>query len=78
MYNNNKYLRRRSAAVYESLAADAETDNVAEKCPAPDQTYAMAYVNYQVYGDVYTDAEALKRGTLFPPLDLPYEGGRRI
>jgi hypothetical protein len=37
-----------------------------------------AYVPIQKFGETYTPEEALKRGTLFPELDLPYgvyEGG---
>ena len=37
-----------------------------------------AYVPIQQFGEVYAPEEALKRGTLFPELDLPlgvYGGG---
>lgn len=33
---------------------------------------AMAYVPIQAWGDTYTPARALCRGTLFPQLDLPF------
>ncbi len=35
---------------------------------------AMAYVPMQKFRDLYDAAEALKRGTLFKELDLPYVG----
>ncbi|MBR5683790.1 MAG: spore coat associated protein CotJA [Ruminococcus sp.] len=36
---------------------------------------AMAYVPFQQWGETYDDDKALSRGTLFPPLDLPFTGG---
>lgn len=36
---------------------------------------AMAYVPFQQWGNVYDDAEALDKGTLFPDLDFPFGGG---
>ena len=36
---------------------------------------AMAYVPMQQWGELYTPSVALDRGTLFPPLDLPFLGG---
>jgi len=36
---------------------------------------ARAYVPFQVMGRVYEPAEALKRGTLFPELFMPYMPG---
>ncbi len=36
---------------------------------------AMAYVPFQQWGETYDDDKALTRGTLFPPLDLPFAGG---
>lgn len=34
----------------------------------------MAYVPFQKCIDSYTEAEALKRGTLYPELDKPFYG----
>ena len=34
----------------------------------------MAYVPYQRSIECYTEAEALKRGTLYPELDKPFLG----
>lgn len=36
---------------------------------------AMAYVPFQQWGETYGEDEALAKGTLFPPLDLPFTGG---
>ena len=40
-------------------------------------TVAMAYVPMQQFdANVYAPTKALERGTLFPQLDLPFEGLR--
>lgn len=38
---------------------------------------AMAYVPMQQWRSAYPPAEAFVNGTLFPELNLPFEGGRR-
>ena len=35
----------------------------------------MAYVPFQRWGEVYPEDEAFSRGTMFPQLDFPFEGG---
>ncbi len=35
---------------------------------------AMAYVPMQKFGEVYSEEDALERGTLFPELDKPFKG----
>ena len=35
---------------------------------------AMAYVPTQKLGEVYSENDALERGTLFPELDKPFRG----
>ena len=35
---------------------------------------AMAYVPFQKLGEVYSENDALMRGTLFPELDKPFCG----
>ncbi len=37
---------------------------------------AMMYVPYQRWEKLYSEEEALERGTLFRALDLPFLGGR--
>ena len=37
---------------------------------------AMAYVPMQQWKSAYPPEEALMHGTLFPELNLPFEGGR--
>ena len=77
MYRNDRYLKRRPAAVYESCAAAAENAGDQTTGAQSGPVYAMAYVRSQVWGEIYPDQDALSCGTLFPVLDLPYEGGRR-
>ena len=38
---------------------------------------ASAYIPYQQWKTTYTLEAALQRGTIFPELDLPFEGGMR-
>ncbi len=38
---------------------------------------AHAYIPYQQYTDHYTPARALKQGTLYPELYMPYQPGPR-
>jgi len=38
---------------------------------------ASSYVPYQQWKTTYTLEGALQRGTIFPELDLPFEGGMR-
>lgn len=35
----------------------------------------MAYVPWQHFGNVYEPCKGLSRGTIFPDLDKPFEGG---
>lgn len=39
-----------------------------------DLPLAMAYVPMQKFGEIYSESEALTRGTLFPELDKPFRG----
>lgn len=77
MYNN-KYMRRRTAGLFEGCVMPSggdkpDQDNDGAVC---DQVYAMAYVRPQAYGQIMSDSDALLCGTLFPSLYLPFEGGR--
>ena len=49
----------------------APSGGTAGQLPLP---LAMAYIPPQKWTTVYDAAEALKRGTVFPALDLPFEG----
>ncbi len=51
---------------------DVPTAGRAGQLPLP---LAMAYVPPQKWTIVYDNEEALRRGTIFPALDLPFEGG---
>jgi hypothetical protein len=39
---------------------------------------AMAYVPWQKFGSTYEPKQALYSGTIFPELNLPFGGGRRM
>lgn len=41
-----------------------------------DPALAIAYVRWQEFGKVYEPEEALKQGTLFPAIDMPFYGRR--
>jgi len=44
--------------------------------PFPQNTpLAMAYVPFQQWGEVYSDDDAFRNGTLFPDLNFRFEGG---
>ena len=66
---------------YEQLADSVdrslqETQESAPKSVFPAVTPpGMAYVPYQQWGEVYEPENGLKRGTVFPGLDLPFQGG---
>lgn len=76
MYNN-KYNRRRGAGLYEGCLDQQGTECAqADMCPTREQVYAMAYVKSQSYEQILSDGDALKCGTLFPSLYLPFEGGK--
>ena len=42
-----------------------------------DHPLAMVYSPYQLFRDVYAPDVALKKGTMFAELDLPFEGNKR-
>jgi len=56
------------------------TDSTASaaSCACQNQVLAMAYVPDQEWGDLYDEAIALQRGTLFPELDKPFTGRRQV
>ncbi|HLV08578.1 MAG TPA: spore coat associated protein CotJA [Halanaerobiales bacterium] len=46
-------------------------------CPGPDRMkLAHAYIPYQEFREAYSPEQALRRGTLFPELWMPYQPGR--
>lgn len=80
----NMRMRRPMNTVSRPRAA-AFTDVAGACVPAPLREYsgemgrlplAMAYVPMQDWGETYGACRALCRGTLFPVLDLPFEGVR--
>lgn len=40
-----------------------------------DFVVGMAYVPWQTWGNVYEPCKGFSRGTIFPELDKPFEGG---
>lgn len=60
------------ASVFPALAN--EMGGTAGQLPLP---LAMAYVPPQKWTIVYDNEEALRAGTLFPALHLPFERGNR-
>ena len=67
--------------IFRDREASPCPDNMNDNGSSGDQRFpertplAMAYVPFQQWGETYGDDEALSRGTLFPPLDLPFSGG---
>lgn len=43
--------------------------------PKDNFVVGMAYVPWQTWGNVYDPCKGLSRGTIFPELDKPFEGG---
>ena len=55
---------------------DTSRGNENSISPFPPRTpLAMAYVPYQQFGNVHSEEEALRCGTLFPELVFPFRGG---
>jgi len=59
------------ASIFPAMAAEMRG---AGQLPLP---LAMAYIPPQKWTIVYDNDEALRAGTLFPALHLPFEGGRK-
>lgn len=65
-------MEERGAGVFETVTTGPARDALLEMLPL-----AMAYVPLQRWGATYSAQKALQQGTLFPELDLPFEGRRR-
>ena len=61
--------------ISEPVANDRDNALGSDKLFAENTPLAMAYVPFQQWGETYSDDEALNRGTLFPQLDFPFNGG---
>ena len=68
----NGGVRAQNAAAFETVTTGPARDALLEMLPL-----AMAYVPAQRWGTTYSAEETLQHGTLFPELDLPFEGRRR-
>lgn len=53
---------------------DCEDESTMSSDPLRGMPLAIGYVPWQQWGCIYDYAEALSRGTIFPPLDLPFYG----
>ena len=65
-------MTERGAVNFETVTTGPARDALLEMLPL-----AMAYVPLQRWGATYSAQQALQQGTLFPELDLPFEGRRR-
>ena len=61
-----------TAAVPACLPAPDSMPDSWEVCQLP-----MAYTPMQQWKTTYSSKQALNAGTVFPELDLPFQGGRR-
>ena len=61
------------------MQSDLQARPIDHKSVEPTENWrlAMAYVPMQQWNSAYMPAEALIHGTLFPDLNLPFEGGSR-
>ncbi|MCC8043671.1 MAG: spore coat associated protein CotJA [Oscillospiraceae bacterium] len=57
-----------------NIRCSGEGLHVVEGTLPADPVLAMAYVPYQVLGDMYPENVGLERGTIFPALYLPFTG----
>ena len=57
---------------------NAAMDNMGSQNNLLNRPLAMAYVPYQEFEDLFSDEDALYRGTLFRKLDLPFLGRRNM
>ena len=72
---------KRNCAENESDAGCGKQPSMADNCclcSRQSVSYAMAYVKEQRFEKLYSPAAALRNGTLFQVLDMPYcAGGKR-
>ncbi len=57
---------------------NAAMDNFLGQNNPQNRPLAMAYVPYQEFEDLFSDEDALYRGTLYKRLDLPFLGRRNM
>lgn len=75
MFENMKFNSSHTPAESNRSTSQAMPENIS-RFPA-ETPLAMAYVPFQQWSELYSEEEALKSGTLFPELNLPFapEGG---
>ena len=71
--SNRDAYKNRPANVCEKKC---QCEDKSTKCndPLRGMPIGIGYVPWQTWGRVYDYAEGLSRGTIFPPLDLPFYG----
>ena len=78
-YNKNAMWQMLSARENNTQNSNCINNNYCALEPREntDGVLTMAFVNMQPLDSVYTPAEALCKGTLFPNIDKPFMGGMR-
>lgn len=75
MFDNiNGFILRERENSFTSAPAQNNNSPMTSRFPAS-TPLAMAYVPFQQMSEVYDEDNALKKGTLFPELDLPFSKG---
>lgn len=67
-------------SVHSQTTDDMNTQRAMAENPTPfpmETPLAMAYIYFQQWGETSNPEIALKRGTLFPDLDKPFERGAK-
>ncbi len=54
--------------------SNSRVNEIYEQISKADAPYAMAYVPYQQWNQIYDPSRALRAGTIFPCLDKPFCG----
>lgn len=74
----NKMISGQDVSIYsKDCGCGSDNCDCKPQCNFESWKAAMAYVPMQPWGKLYDFEQALKRGTLFPNLDLPFRGGGR-
>ena len=62
--------------VHQDNISKPQPEQISSDSRFPERTpLAMAYVPFQQWREVYSEDDALRKGTLFPQLDLPFKRG---
>lgn len=78
--NNSQNSMCKNIIYYNYHKGGFEMSEESQRIPGPNRDrmrLAHAYVPFQTFTNSYPPEEALRRGTLFPELYMPYRPGRR-